>query len=202
MRLNHNIIHTLAGLAALLVVTFGATSLRAQKFGVKTNVISDATLNVNLGAEAVVAPKWSVDVTGDLNLWTLSDGKKWKHWYVQPEARYWLCQATAGHFFGLHVFGGQSNMAKLDGGFMMLGTDFRNLKDARYQGWFAGAGIAYGYSWVLNRHWNIEAEVGFGWAYSRYDKYPCASCGNKLRDNAVHNYVGPTKLALNLVYVF
>ena len=37
-------------------------------------------------------------------------------------------------------------------GFSMLGTDFGKLKDYRFQGWFVGAGVAYGYAWVLGRH--------------------------------------------------
>lgn len=65
-----------------------------------------------------------------------------------------------------------------------------------------GAGVAYGYSWILNRNWNIEAELGIGWVYSRYDVYRCADCGKKIRENESHNYFGPTKVAVNLIYVF
>jgi len=65
-----------------------------------------------------------------------------------------------------------------------------------------GAGVAYGYTWILGRHWNLEAELGVGWIYTRFDKYPCAECGTKLYSRRPHNYVGPTKLALNLVYIF
>ena len=62
--------------------------------------------------------------------------------------------------------------------------------------------MAYGYSWIINRHWNFEAEIGFGWIYTRFDAYPCTHCGTKLANDRPHNYVGPTKAALNLVYVF
>ena len=47
-----------------------------------------------------------------------------------------------------------------------------------------------------------RGELGIGWTYNRYDVYPCTVCGRKIRSNAVHNYVGPTKIAINLVYVF
>lgn len=49
----------------------------------------------------------------------------------------------------------------------------------RHQGWGAGAGISYGYSWLLSRHWNLEATVGVGYLYLKSDKYPCANCGRK-----------------------
>ena len=52
----------------------------------KTNLLYDATLTINVGAEMQVAPKWSVDLSGNYNPWTLSGGKKWKHWMIQPEA--------------------------------------------------------------------------------------------------------------------
>lgn len=119
-----------------------------------------------------------------------------------PEGRYWFCQAFSGHFVGAHLFGGQFNFGHLNLPFNFLGTDFRKLKDHRFQGWDVGAGIAYGYSWILDRHWNIEAEIGFGWAYTRYDEFECRDCGERLRKNRVHNYVGPTKAALNLIYTF
>lgn len=56
--------------------------------------------------------------------------------------------------------------------------------------------------WMLGRHWNVEAELGAGYAYTRYDKFRCVGCGKKLERDKSHHYVGPTKLAVNLVYVF
>lgn len=188
--------------ALLLCLSLSSSDLKAQDFALKSNILSDAALNVNIGAEAKLAPRWSLDITGDVNFWTLNGGRKWKHWMAMPEIRYWLCEAMGGHFFGFHLIGGQYNFGNWNNGFMFLGTDFRKLKDLRYQGWGAGAGIAYGYSWLLSKHWGIEAEIGIGWVYSRYDVFPCSGCGRKIESNRVHNYVGPTKAAVNLVYTF
>lgn len=174
----------------------------AQKVALKTNLLYDALANINLGIEGKVAPRWTIDVNGNFNDWTFSGGKRWKHWMAQPEVRYWFCEAMHGNFVGLELHGGQYNIGKLNTDFMLLGTNFANLKDTRYQGWYTGAGITYGHAWMLARHWNIEAEIGIGWSYTRYDRFPCATCGSKLKDNAVHNYFGPTKAAVNLVYIF
>lgn len=187
--------------AALLLLAVSGISAYSQDVALKTNIISDAFLNPNLGIEVGLAPKWSLDISGQFNLWTIDD-HKWRHWLAQPEARYWFCQRFAGHFIGVHALGGQYNWGNLDLNFKFLGTDFRQLKDSRAEGWYAGAGVAYGYAWILNRHWTMEAEIGIGWVYTRYDRYPCAICGNKLDSNKPHNYFGPTKAALNLVYVF
>ena len=179
-----------------------AYSVMAQKVAVKTNLLYDATTTINLGAEFGLAPKWTLDVSGNYNPWTFSNNKKWKHWLVQPEARYWFCNKMMGHFVGIHALGGQYNIGNINADFKFLGTDFSELKDHRYEGWMVGAGVAYGYAWALSKHWNLEAEIGLGYVYSRYDKYKCEKCGEKVESDKDHHYVGPTKAAVNLVYVF
>lgn len=188
-------------LIALLMISGAWFSLRAQDVGIKTNLVYDALLSPTLGVEVGVAPKWSVDLSGTLNAWEVNE-KSWKLWVVQPEARYWLCQRNDGHFFAAHAVGGQYNFGNLDMPFEFLGTDFKDLKENRYQGWMAGVGIGYGYSWILGKHWNVEAEIGVGWIYTRFDEFKCTKCGSKLKENEPHNYFGPTKAAVNLIYVF
>lgn len=183
------------------IISFISPAL-AQKVAVKSNLLYDATSTINLGAEFGLSPKWTLDVSANYNPWTYSNNKKWKHWLVQPEARYWFCNKMMGHFVGFHAIGGAYNIGNVNADFKFLGTDFSKLKDYRYEGWFAGAGVAYGYSWVLSKHWNFEAELGVGYTYSKSDKFECTSCGEKLESDKTHHYVGPTKAALNLVYVF
>lgn len=184
-----------------LVVSLGCFSAFSQNVGVKSNLIYDAMLSPNVGIEVGLAPKWTVDVSGNVNLWSVN-GHKWRHWLVQPEVRYWFCQRFAGHFLGFHVIGEQYNTGNINLPFSFLGTHFRKLKDHRYEGWGVGAGVAYGYAWPLSRHLNLEAEFGFGWIWTKSDVYPCAECGTCQQKGKVHNYVGPTKVALNLEYVF
>lgn len=186
----------------LLVLFWGLSETEAQKMAVKTNLFWDALATVSLGAEYGLAPRWTVEVSGNYNGWKLSHCRRWKHWFVQPEARYWLCERFTGHFFGLHLHGGRYNLSNLKNGISLFGTDFSKLSHERYQGWFVGGGLGYGYAWPLGRHWNIEGEIGIGYAYSRYDRYPCARCGEKIASDRVHHYFGPTKLAVNIVCLF
>lgn len=186
---------------ATLFVGLG-NRVAAQDFALKSNLVADGLMNINLGAEVGIAPRWTIDVSGEFNGWTLSHGRRWKHWAVQPEGRYWFCDRFAGHFVGIHAHGGQYNIGGFDGRYNLFGTDARKLKNSRYEGWFVGAGVAYGYAWILGRHWNLEGEIGVGYSYTRYDRYRCAGCGKKLENNKSHNYVGPTKAAVNLVYTF
>jgi len=184
-----------------LLLIIGLLPANGQKVAVKSNLLYDALLTPNAGIEIGLAPKWTFDLSGQLNGWKVNN-HYWKQWVIQPEARYWFCRRFSGHFLGAHLLGGQYNFGNLDLPFSFLGTDFRELKDHRKQGWMIGAGVAYGYSWILDRHWNIEGEIGFGWVYTRFDEYPCAECGRKTREDVPHHYFGPTKAAINLIYTF
>ena len=175
---------------------------KAQKVGLKTNLFTDAFLSPNLGVEIGLAPKWSLDIPVEINAWTLSHNRNWRHLSAQPEARYWFCERFAGNFVGVHAHGGWYNVGGIDMDFKFLGTDFAKLHNSRYQGWFAGAGISYGHAWIINNHWNFEAEIGIGWSYTRFDRFRCEGCGKKEETGAHHNYFGPTKAALSLVYLF
>ncbi len=186
----------------MIMIAGGVNVAKAQDAAVKTNILSDAFMNINLGVEAGLAPQWTLDLKGEFNGWTLSHDRRWKHWLFQPEARYWFCDRFSGHFVGVHLHGGQYNIGGVDGKVNFLGTDARKLKDARFQGWFVGAGVAYGYAWILGRHWNLEAEIGIGYSYTRYDRFRCTGCGKRVETDKPHNYVGPTKTAVNLVYLF
>ncbi len=86
---------------------FSTTHANAQDVGIKTNLLNDATTTINLGVEVGLAPRLSLDLSGNLNLWTWKNNMKWKHWMAQPELRLWTCQRFAGHFFGVHALAGQ-----------------------------------------------------------------------------------------------
>lgn len=188
-----------ASAVLLLIVSSAAWG---QTTAIKTNILYDATANANLAIETAVGKLWTIELLGNLNAWKFSDNKQWRNYVIQPEIRRWLCTRYNGHFFAAHALAGEYNIGNVDMDFKFLGTDFSKLKDSRFQGWMVGAGIAYGYDWILARHWNLEAEIGIGWVYSQYDRYPCAHCGNKLESKRSHNYFGPTKAAINIVYEF
>lgn len=186
----------------LLMLVFGTVpTASTQDVAVKTNLLADGFANVNAGIEVGLAPRWTLDLTGSYNAWPVN-GHKWKHWAAQPEARYWFCDRFAGHFLGIHALGGQYNFANIKNDVSFLGSDFSPLTDYRFEGWAAGGGIAYGYAWILGRHWNFELEIGFGYLYTEYDQYRCEECGRRVAADQPHHYVGPTKAAVNLVYLF
>lgn len=186
-------------LGVAFLLSFGA---QAQKVGIKTNLLTDAALSPNLGVEFGLAKHWTLEADYQINAWKIKE-HSWKHYLISPEIRWWYCEKFQGSFWGLHLLGGQYNVGNIHNSINLLGSNFGNLSDRRYEGWGLGAGIGYGYAWALAKHWNLEFEIGVGYAYLKYDAYPaCVECGKKLENNAHHNYFGLTKLNLNLEYLF
>lgn len=171
--------------------------LENPKLAIKTNLLYDITATVNLGFEFAIANKWTVDISGNLNLWNFDSGsRKWKHILIQPELRYWPCERFNGHFVGLHIHTSFFNIGNLA---PLGGLVSENMQQYRYQGYLYGGGLTYGYQWILNKRWSLEAALGIGYAYVNYDKYPCGNCGSKIKNNS-KNYFGPTKASISLIY--
>jgi len=181
----------------ILMTMFLSVSLYSQVVGLKNNLIYDATLTPNLGLEIGLGRKSTLDVNVGYNPFTFSDHKKFKHWLVQPEYRYWFCEKFNGTFFGIHAHGGEFSVSRLKLPFGM----FPSLENHRYEGWFVGGGISIGHQWILSKHWNLEASIGAGYAYIDYDKYECPGCGPKLKAGH-YNYFGVTKATLSFIYMF
>lgn len=162
------------------------STLSAQDVAIKTNGLYWLATTPNAGIEFALSKKMTLDLSAAYNPWTFKDDKKMHFWLAQPELKYWFCEKFEGHFVGLHLHG-----AQYYGGF----------GDKRYDGYLAGGGFTYGYDWILSPHWNLEAAIGVGYArlwYKESDRIPCLKCYEKKQKN----YIGPTKVALSLVYIF
>lgn len=160
------------------------------RFAIKTNALYWATTTANLGFEVGLSKKLTLDVSGNYNPWEFSDNRQIKHWLVQPELRFWPCERFFGHFFGLHAHYAEANVSNLN--IFGLGHD-------RYEGNIYGAGISYGYQWILNKRWSMEATIGVGYARIDFDKYDPGNCGCKT-GTGHKNYIGPTKVGLSIIY--
>ncbi len=164
---------------------------QSPRWALKTNLLLDATTTMNLGFEVRISPRWTMELTGSYNPWSWANNRKWKSIIVQPEFRWWLCDPFAGHFLGVHAHWAHYNVGNLP---------FGSLKNNRYQGDLAGAGVSYGYSWYLGRRWALEATVGVGYSYMWYQRFEQEECGNCYGWEH-KNYIGITKLGVSLSYI-
>lgn len=180
----------------LLLLFLSPAWLWGQQSGIKSNLLYDATGTLNFGVEVGLSPRWSLDLSGNYRPWSFSDTRTLRHALLQPEVRYWLCQRFNGHFFGAHLIGSVFNA----GGFNFPGKRFEELKTSHYEGWAAGAGLSYGYQWMIGERWNLEASFGLGYVHAWYDRYECHHCGRKLEAGRSSGFFTPTKVAVSIIY--
>ncbi|HBC28851.1 MAG TPA: DUF3575 domain-containing protein [Prevotellaceae bacterium] len=135
---------TALGLTLFLVLS---SSVRAQRVGLKSNALYWAAMSPNLGAEFRVNRHLTLnaEATGSL---LQAGGFRTRALSFCPEARYWFsARPQAGHFVGLVAMASTYNVL---------------LNGARHKGDAFGGGLTYGYSFVLGRHWSLEATAGVG----------------------------------------
>ena len=153
---------------AVLLLAVYAPDLSAQHVALKTNVLYWATSTPNIGVETRISPRWTLGFNAGYNPFTFSDNSKLRHLLVQPEARYWLCSTFAGHFVGANMFYSHYNAGNIDLPFGML----PELSDHRFQGDLAGAGLFYGYSWMLGKRWEHRGGTRTGSCFHLLSEVP------------------------------
>ncbi len=162
------------------------SELNSQNIAVKTNMLYDLTSSLNIGGEIKCKEAYSFSSIISYNPWTFADNKKMKHLLIQPEFRRWFGEVFQGSFVGI-----QAHYARFNWGGI--------LSDYRFQGNLVGAGVSYGYQWMISPLWNLEASIALGYAYLSYDKYRQEK-GTPRIEKAHTNYVGPTQIGISLIY--
>jgi hypothetical protein len=172
---------------AALMLTVG-TGARAQFYSVKTNALGWAAGTINAGVEVSAGKRWSVEVSGYWNP-VRADRFSAKAWWVQPAVRYWLYEHFVGHFAAAHPAYGRYD----------IGNGERH-----YEGWFAGLGISYGYTWILTKRWNLTAEGGIGLYYARDRRryYEIDDWSPECITYYRRIVLAPSKLELSFSYLF
>ena len=69
------------------------------------------------------------------------------------------------------------------------------------EGYAYGAGLSFGYTWMLHEHINLELGAGAWGGYKTYTVYSCPLCGRKV-DEGSRWFVMPNEAILSLVFVF
>ena len=188
------------------LASFG--SANAQKVAIKTNALYWATATPNIGMEFAMGDRWTFELEGGYNPWTLDsdNNTKVKHWLVSPEVRYWFCNSFQGHFIGINANYTQFNIGGLPQGmpnlFVNLNTEvpMPDLSAARIQGWAVGAGLTYGYAFPIARRWNMELTVGYGLWYTEYDQFESRKCG-LFQQSVGRLALGPATAGISFIYM-
>jgi len=165
---------------------------RVPLMSIKNNLMEDAALVINLGAEFRITKRLSFDVMGHYSPYDyFTDVRKIRVFAIQPEIRYWWGESLVkGHFIGLH--------APIAGFNVQLNDKYR-YQDPNHAIW--GLGLSYGYAMPLGKkgNWGIEFTIGVGYMDIKYDVYEGVTNGRYLRTET-RNYIGPTRLGIDISY--
>lgn len=191
-----------------ILISFVFFAVEAQRVAVKNNFAYDILRTPNLSLELSLGRKWTLDTQLGANFFLYSTApngshykaKKWSHWMVQPEFRYWICDVFNGWFVGLHAHVGLMNISGINIPYFVLQNKQNQMSQFRYESLFYGAGVSVGYQWILSNRFSIESSLGLGYTRFQYDRYRCGGCGTRdVRGEA--DFLGPTKVAVSLVYM-
>ena len=177
------------GLSSRRDSSFSASRPKPTSVALKTNLISGLGLTPNGGVELACDRCFSLEISGSYNSLDLSNDRKWQHWMIQQEFRFWSKQPFSGAFFGIYGFTGKFNMS---------GLPLGGLRGSRIEGSAIGGGVSYGYSRRLSSQWSLEATLGLGYVHFAYNKYSSKSDEDPGSYEKI--YFGPTKIGVSLVY--
>lgn len=167
----------------------------AQELSVKTNALYWPTGTMNLGLEVGLGKRVTLEASGAYSPFKLKSDLYLKQWSIYPELRIWLSRKMYGHFFGIGVLYSDYNVS----GVRYPG--FKDTKHSRYEGNLVAPAISYGYQWPIAKRWNMEASIGVGYAYAKYDKYERGCNGAQVADDAHKWVLIPTRASLSFIYL-
>ena len=171
-------------------------------WALKTNLLYDALLIPNIGAEFYLGKNWSAGANW-MYAWWKHDAKHW-YWRVYGGdiyARKWFGKAAeekplTGHHVGVYAqvltydfaTGGRGYMGGKPGGTIWDKASF-------------AAGVEYGYSYPIARRLNLDFTIGLGYLTGDYYEYlPMGDC-YVWQATKNRKWFGPTKAEVSLVWL-
>lgn len=164
---------------AIFVVTLiglSAGRVEAQTLALRNNLLYDVSLTPNLGVDLKIDSLWTLGVVAGLNAWDIDKAKneKWRHFLIEANARHWLNDSVFHKsFLEADLIYSHFNVGNTTIPFSLYDA----IKEKRLQGDLIALGAQYGYSWILSRHWRVEAEAGLAIGYAWFKEYDCDHCG-------------------------
>ena len=182
--IRHIVFNQLRTIALLLVLTVQQAaeaqsssdeSTQLPRIALRTNLLYDATLSPNLGIDVRVDSAWTVGLLTGINAWDIdkTENKKWRHALFSLRARKYRDSLFHKGYFEGDLIYSHFNVGNTKIPFGI----YKGVQDRRLQGDLVALGGKYGYSWILARHWRIEAEAGVAVGYAWFKEYDCDHCG-------------------------
>ncbi len=171
--------------AVLILILFSFSAVTAQRVMLKTNALYWATLSPNLGAEFRLSRRFTVNVEAATNPFTVSDYKLYATAFM-PEVRFWPAgRPQARHFIGAMALGAIYDL---------------HYDGTSHDGNAVGAGLTYGYCFVLGKRWSLETTLGAGLLRFREKKTPDGQPVSEVPNHS-KTIFAPLKAGITLTYI-
>lgn len=159
-----------------------------------TNMLYDALLTPNIGAEVYLGANFSVDANWHYAWWKLQKQNIfWRTYGGDLALRWWFGKSSrlkplTGHHIGLY---GQ-----------MITYDFEFGKNGVLADrWSWSAGLEYGYSLPIAERLNLDFTLGAGYHWGEFYEYKPVDGHYVWQATKRRQYIGPTKLEVSLVWL-
>ena len=194
----HTMMRFVRNISTVLLLTLTLLPVNAQRVALRNNLLYDATLTPNIGMDIRLNESWTFGAVAGLNAWDIDKekNKKWRHFLIAPNVRRWLGDSLFHKsYVEADLIYSHYNVGNTKIPFGL----YKGVQDRRLQGDLLALGGKYGYSWILARHWRIEAEAGVAVGYAWFKEYECPTCGAYLGEgNRI--FLLP-QLGINVVYI-
>lgn len=183
-----------AAFAAAALSMLAPAEASAQQVALGTNAIDYAELGtLNLNCNVSVGRRF-----------TLGANVRYNPWVFKPKTEQQFNSKVRGgsidfRYWPWHVYSGWWIMLK--GQVLEYNVGGLFDKPECEQGLAYGAGIGFGYSLMLGKHWNVDFGItGWGGA-KKYRLYDCPYCGYPLKDET-KGFIAPDNLMVSFYYIF
>ena len=169
-------------------------ALHGQNVSVSTNLVDYADFGtLNLDASCAVAQHWSINAGMKYNPFSFPGGADGGNMQSRQQTysigtRYWPWHIFSGWWACVKAQYQEYNRGGISSPETCEGDRF-------------GAGLSGGYTYMLGRHFNIEAGAGVWGGADKYTVYSCPTCGRTL-DKGNKTFVMLNEVLLSLTYVF
>jgi hypothetical protein len=165
-----------------------------QKFSLSMNLLDYACLGtMNLDASYSLSRRWSILAGARYNPFTFNEGNPEEQFQYRQQsyavgARLWPWHTMSGWWFA----GKLRYQEYCYGGIVSSEAE---------EGDRFGVGMYAGYTYMLNKHFNVEFGVGLWSGMALYRRYSCPVCGVTVGSGRKY-FLLPDDIMISLAYVF
>ncbi len=124
-----------------------SSNIYAQRIAVSTNLVEIASLSPSVGIDVATGFHSTISFNTSFAPWKISKQFYNKHISLDLEYKYWFQQALYAHYISINSIASSYHI---------------KLCKKELKGQLIGLGLGYGYSFVINKHFNIIPHIAFG----------------------------------------